>query len=250
MAQKGGEQFSSSKAAELSVQSISSSAFSSSVLMKDRRNRNLQGGSLHHILPPLLFSTIISLGAASSLPGMEYDYGLYPKMVCTPIPANTNPDCFSGHGMNDHEHHRPSGDGPRGHGWWVLTILHLRETLVQQKETILDQQETIRELIAKLTLCEGSGRSVGGHDDHHAHHPHLHHPNPDPSHHTDPHYPLVGRRDLHHRATGTLAGRDNHNGPSSPEQVGRMLQALKERLENLQVSKGAVETEGRGGLDQ
>ncbi|KAJ8334386.1 hypothetical protein SKAU_G00400250 [Synaphobranchus kaupii] len=185
--------------------------------------------------------------AASSLPGMEYDYGQHPRMVCTPIPASADPDCFSGHESDDRGHHRPSGGGsPAGHGWRGLTdeakttVLHLRESLVQQKETILDQRETIRELTARLTLCEGFGRSAGGHGDrrgqHHAHHPPpLHHPHPDPGRHADPHYPLVGLRSgLHHRGKGTLGGGDNHSGPASPEQVGRMLQALKERLENLQ----------------
>ncbi|KAJ8389445.1 hypothetical protein AAFF_G00119830 [Aldrovandia affinis] len=165
-------------------------------------------------------------------------------MVCTPIPADADPECSSIHGANDHGHHGLGGGGsPSGHGSWGLTdeakatILHLRETLVQQKETILDQRETIRELTAKLTLCEGYGRSVGGHNDHHSqhhpHHPPQHHPYPDASHHSDPHYPLVGQHsDLHHR--GALGGGGTHSGPSSPEQVGRMLKALKERLENLQ----------------
>ncbi|KAJ8392811.1 hypothetical protein AAFF_G00070150 [Aldrovandia affinis] len=123
------------------------------------------------------------------------------------------------------------------------TILHLRESLVQQKETILDQRETIRELTAKLTLCEGFGRGMGGHDDHHygphlTHHPAPHHPYPDSSHPqahhsnhiSDPHYPLTGHRSDPHHRKAALGGGDN----SSPEQLGRMLQALKERLENLQ----------------
>uniref|UniRef100_A0A3B4ADD8 Pentraxin (PTX) domain-containing protein n=1 Tax=Periophthalmus magnuspinnatus TaxID=409849 RepID=A0A3B4ADD8_9GOBI len=76
------------------------------------------------------------------------------------------------------------------------TILHLRESLVQQKEIILDQRETIRELTAKLALCEGFGHATNN-DHHHALNSH--------------HAPAVG----HHA----------------------MLQALKERLENLQVSE-------------
>uniref|UniRef100_G3PC99 Si:dkey-283b15.2 n=1 Tax=Gasterosteus aculeatus TaxID=69293 RepID=G3PC99_GASAC len=120
------------------------------------------------------------------------------RFVCTPIPVDADPACF------------PTG------GWWgaseeaKATILHLRESLVQQKETILDQRETIRELTAKLTLCEGHS----------------------------PHYGSVGRQ----RADGghgvNHKGKDKHVTPgditSSPEQMERMLQALKERLDNLQ----------------
>uniref|UniRef100_A0A8C9S7W0 Si:dkey-14o18.2 n=1 Tax=Scleropages formosus TaxID=113540 RepID=A0A8C9S7W0_SCLFO len=153
--------------------------------------------------PKLLFtlfsSTLIFLGASNALPGTEYDYGAHPKFVCTPIPADADPSCF------------PVGGNPGGAGPGVnaneeakTTILHLRESLVRQKETILDQRETIRELTAKLTLCEGFGRGMGGHDDHHDNH-----------------------------------GGDKHGAEmaSSPEQMGRMLQALKERLENLQQSR-------------
>uniref|UniRef100_H3C5F5 Si:dkey-283b15.2 n=1 Tax=Tetraodon nigroviridis TaxID=99883 RepID=H3C5F5_TETNG len=78
------------------------------------------------------------------------------------------------------------------------TILHLRESLVQQKEMILDQRETIRELMAKLTVCEGLGRGPASH---------------------------VGPGGKH-GAQGDVT--------SSPEQMERMLQALKERLDNMQ----------------
>uniref|UniRef100_A0A8C9SF51 Si:dkey-14o18.2 n=1 Tax=Scleropages formosus TaxID=113540 RepID=A0A8C9SF51_SCLFO len=78
------------------------------------------------------------------------------------------------------------------------TILHLRESLVRQKETILDQRETIRELTANQS----------------------HHPYSESGHHSQGH---------HNKHGAEMA--------SSPEQMGRMLQALKERLENLQQSR-------------
>uniref|UniRef100_A0A3B4F3A0 GATA zinc finger domain-containing protein 14-like n=1 Tax=Pundamilia nyererei TaxID=303518 RepID=A0A3B4F3A0_9CICH len=92
------------------------------------------------------------------LPGIEYDYGISPKFVCTPIPPEADPSCM----MSDEA---------------KATILHLRESLVRQKETILDQRETIRELNAKLTLCEGFGghHSTGHHDSHHDNHHDNHH---------------------------------------------------------------------------
>ncbi|KAI4818111.1 hypothetical protein KUCAC02_011474 [Chaenocephalus aceratus] len=138
------------------------------------------------------------------------------------------------------------------------TILHLRESLVRQKETILDQRETIRELTAKLTLCETFGGHHGTdhhenrhdnhhdthdnhHDDHHDDHhgPHSTHHTPSSSHHgtyhpSDHHYPH-GRSDPHrsdpHSRKGMSYGK---HSSFSPEQTGKTLQTLKERLESLQ----------------
>ncbi|KAL4616684.1 neuronal pentraxin-1-like [Arapaima gigas] len=218
----------------------------------------------------LLSSTLITSGVSSALPGTDYDYGAQPKFVCTPIPADADPSCFpvgaspggAGPGVDANGHHGPSGGGANGNGWWGMTeeakttILHLRESLVRQKETILDQRETIRELTAKLTLCEGFGRGIGAHDNHHDNHgphmplhSHLHHPYSESGHHSqghhsnhasDPHYPMGAHRpDTHHRGKAALGGGDKHGTEmaSSPEQMGRMLQALKERLENLQQSR-------------
>uniref|UniRef100_A0A4W5QVB0 Si:dkey-283b15.2 n=1 Tax=Hucho hucho TaxID=62062 RepID=A0A4W5QVB0_9TELE len=144
-------------------------------------------------LQTLILSTILLfISPTSAMPGP--DYGGHPRFICIPVPADTDPACF------------PSGGpvmGPRppsSNGWWGMTeeakttILHLRESLVQQKETILDMRETIRELTAKLTLCEGSG-----------------------------HLPY----DKHATPEDMISSK-------SPEELGRMLQALKERMDNLQ----------------
>ncbi|TNN81026.1 Neuronal pentraxin-1 [Liparis tanakae] len=184
--------------------------------------------------------------------GSDYDYGAHPRFVCTPIPADADPACFptGGPGLGAAS---PSGPGHQSAppaGWWgasdeaKATILHLRESLVQQKETILDQRETIRELTAKLAVCEGLGRGAAPHDEFHgaASHPHHagaaghysnqqgHHGNLIPD---SPHSTSVGGQP----ADG---GKDKHVTPgdiaSSPQQRERMLQALKERLDNLQVS--------------
>uniref|UniRef100_G3NBA7 Si:dkey-14o18.2 n=1 Tax=Gasterosteus aculeatus TaxID=69293 RepID=G3NBA7_GASAC len=122
------------------------------------------------------------------------------KFVCTPIPPEADPSCYSPPSVP----HGPSSNGQTsGHNGSSrrgvmsdeakATILHLRESLVRQKETILDQRETIRELTAKLTLCEG----FGGHQK----------------------APSYGK-----------------HSSFSPEQTGKTLQTLKERLENLQDS--------------
>uniref|UniRef100_A0A3B4TYM2 Neuronal pentraxin-1-like n=1 Tax=Seriola dumerili TaxID=41447 RepID=A0A3B4TYM2_SERDU len=154
--------------------------------------RNSQ--SLHRLLVPIVLSLLsLVVCPASASSGSDYDYGAHPRFVCTPIPVDADPSCF------------PTA-GPGG-GEAKATILHLRESLVQQKETILDQRETIRELTHHGTSYShhagvaGGQRSDGGH-------------------------------------SNNNHGKDKHVTPgditSSPEQTERMLHALKERLENLQ----------------
>ncbi|XP_051526516.1 neuronal pentraxin-1-like [Myxocyprinus asiaticus] len=217
------------------------------------------GGILQGLYPPplslfpLLLLMLLPLDAVSSVPGLEYDWGTQPKLVCIPIPADADPSCFTpggaAHGPNSNGHgnghHGPVSGLPNGHSSSSgsqhgisdeakATILHLRESLVRQKETILDQRETIRELTAKLTLCEGFGRGAGGHhDDHHgpSHHNSHHSSHHYDNHHADPHFPLNGHRNDHHRGKSPYMGK---HGSFSPEQTGKTLQALKERLENLQ----------------
>lgn len=224
----------------------------------------------HHLLVPVVFSLLsLLLHPVSATSGSEYDYGAHPRFVCTPIPVDADPACFPAAGGPGAGAAGPSGPGHQSAppaGWWgaseeaKATILHLRESLVQQKETILDQRETIRELTAKLTLCEGLGRGAAPHDEHHGTSSHSYHAGV-ASHHADnnrhysnqqghhgngnlipdsPHYPLAGG----HRSDGGHSsnhqGKDKHVTPgdftSSPEQMERMLHALKERLDNLQVS--------------
>lgn len=231
--------------------------------------RNFQSPQLFLIL---LSSSLLSLlpCPASASSGPDFDYGAHPRFVCTPIPVDANPSCFPSGGPSA----GPAGPGGPGYqsappaGWWgaseeaKATILHLRESLVQQKETILDQRETIRELTAKLSLCEGFGRGASPHDDHHAANSHSHHAGT-ASHHAyadnghysnqqghhgnsnlipdSPYYPSVpsvGGQRLDAGHSSNNQGKDKHVAPgditSSPEQMERMLQALKERLENLQ----------------
>ncbi|KAM3596599.1 uncharacterized protein V6R79_017578 [Siganus canaliculatus] len=233
-----------------------------SLMPLSARHQQWVGASLGFILPffplrSLIFYYCLSCAAAagSSLPGIEYDYGISPKFVCTPIPPDANPNCFSPpnvpHGPSSPGH---SSSNPRGmmSDEAKATILHLRESLVRQKETILDQRETIRELTAKLTLCEGFGghHSGGHHDDHHDNHHDTHHDNhhddhlghhgghhppsthgPSGYHSNDHHYPHGSHRSDPHHRKGSSYGK---HSSFSPEQTGKTLQTLKERLENLQ----------------
>lgn len=188
--------------------------------------------------------------ATGALPGIDFSYGISPKFVCTPIPPEADPSCYSPPTVP----HGPSSSTHSDGNWRGMmsdeakaTILHLRESLVRQKETILDQRETIRELTAKLTVCEGFGghHSPGHHNSHHddhrdnheghhsSHHTTFSHHGPSSYHSKDHYTPHNGHRsDPHHRKNPSLS----KQGSFSLEQTSKMLQTLKERLESLQVS--------------
>lgn len=226
-------------------------------MMDSRLQLRLWAAVMFSLLSPLLL-----LGPAAATSGSDY-FGAQPRFVCTPIPADADPACFPSAGGPSAGSASAGGPFGAGHqsappaGWWgaseeaKATILHLRESLVQQKETILDQRETIRELTAKLTLCEGIGRGgsataaaaplpshphyyagVGGH-----HADHSRHYGSQPGHH--------GNGNLipdspQHPSDGSHQAKEKHvtagDVTSSPEQMERMLHVLKERLDNLQVS--------------
>ncbi|KAF3692004.1 Neuronal pentraxin-1 [Channa argus] len=224
--------------------------------------------SLHPFLSHIMVSLLsLLLFPASASSGPDHDYGAHRRFVCTPVPVDVDPSCFptTGPGVGAAG---PSGPGHQSSppaGWWgaseeaKATILHLRESLVQQKETILDQRETIRELTAKLTLCEGFGQGVTHHNEHHGTASHSyragasshstysdnghysnqqgHHGNLIPD---SPHHPSVGGKRSDGGYSNNNQGKDKHvttgDITSSQEQMERMLQALKDRLDNLQVS--------------
>ncbi|XP_057690044.1 neuronal pentraxin-1 [Corythoichthys intestinalis] len=172
----------------------------------------------------VLFLSLLFLPATSTSDDFPQ-----PRFVCTPIPLDADPACFptAVPGVGGTGHHQ-SAPPP---GWWgasdeaKTTILHLRESLVRQKETILDQRETIRELTAKLALCEGFAGSP--HNDHPG--AHIEHDDrhgniiPD-----SPHSDAVKQQEKDVKHASSV------HATSSPEQMERMLQALKDRLENLQ----------------
>nr|XP_057941703.1 neuronal pentraxin-2 isoform X2 [Doryrhamphus excisus] len=185
--------------------------------------------------PPSLSSLLLLLSLllrpSSCAPGSDlHDFSAaHPRFVCTPIPINADPSCFPAGDVGGGAHQSP----PPSAGWWgaseeaKATILHLRESLVRQKETILDQRETIRELTAKLALCEGfGGASLEEHSSDHAYHDYGHLVPDSPS----PHAPSDGARHQEKEAKQEASA----DGTSSPEQMERMLQALKDRLANLQ----------------
>lgn len=214
------------------------------------------------------------LSCAAAVGTIEYDYGISPKFVCTPVPPEADPSCYSPpsvpHGPSSSSH---GNDHSTGNHRGIMsdeakaTILHLRESLVRQKETILDQRETIRELTAKLTLCEGFGghHSIGHHESHHGYNDNHHdtHHSSHQDNHNSHHGEHQGHHGSHHGPSSLHHGPSAHHGSDhhsshgshrsdlhhqkgssysihssfSPEQTGKTLQTLKERLENLQVSE-------------
>uniref|UniRef100_A0A3B3VLF0 Si:dkey-14o18.2 n=1 Tax=Poecilia latipinna TaxID=48699 RepID=A0A3B3VLF0_9TELE len=172
-------------------------------------------------LHSLIFYYFLSCAAAVGT--IEYDYGISPKFVCTPVPPEADPSCYSPPSVP----HGPSNEAK-------ATILHLRESLVRQKETILDQRETIRELTAKLTLCEGFGghHSIGHHESHHGYqdnhdtHHGSHHDN-----HNSHHDEHLGHHGSHHGPSSLHHGNSSSSYSSSlRELLQRKINALEEQL--------------------
>lgn len=120
------------------------------------------------------------------------------RFVCTSLPLDVaNPGCPL-----------PSvpmaGGGLPPEEELKATLLQLRETILQQKETIGNQRETIRELSGKLGRCESSDGKGG-----------------------------PWRKEL---AKGKDTMGDLPRDPGKiVDQLTRTMQALKDRLENLEV---------------
>ncbi|KTG02307.1 hypothetical protein cypCar_00009523 [Cyprinus carpio] len=92
------------------------------------------------------------------------------------------------------------------------TIIQLRETILQQKETIVSQQGTIKELNSKLARCEADAKSRGS----------------------------ARRKDYSKNTMGDLP----RDPTETVEQLGKTMQSLKDRLENLEQQLRANTTGG------
>ncbi|XP_061675947.1 neuronal pentraxin-1 isoform X2 [Syngnathoides biaculeatus] len=191
--------------------------------------------TMRKICDPFLVLLSLLLLPASSTSDSNDFHTAQPRFVCTPIPADADPACVptAGPGSTGAAHYQSEPPA----GWWgasdeaKTTILHLRENLVRQKETILDQRETIRELTAKLALCEAFARSphdhVGAASDHAYHDNQSGNLIPDS-------LDSDGAPGAKHREKDVVKHVSSGDVTSSPGQMERMLQALKERLSNLQ----------------
>lgn len=129
------------------------------------------------------------------------------RFLCTAVPAGTDLSCPVDTD-NRVQSASPQEDEFRS------TIVQLRETVLQQKETIASHQGTIKELNSKLSRCEAAAQDArdskwrGG----------------------------ARRKDFGKNTMGDL--------PRDPvetiEQLGKTMQGLKDRLENLEVRKNAL----------
>lgn len=117
------------------------------------------------------------------------------RFVCTAIPVGKSPNCPISP-MTSQSTGAEEED-------FKNTVLELRETILQQKETIVNQLGTIKELTSKLSRCESTSE---------------------------------------YRGQGTWR-KDNKNTmgdlPRDPsdtiDHLGKTMQGLKHRLENLEV---------------
>uniref|UniRef100_A0A672FJ63 Neuronal pentraxin 2a n=1 Tax=Salarias fasciatus TaxID=181472 RepID=A0A672FJ63_SALFA len=131
------------------------------------------------------------------------------RFVCNAIPPGAEPGCGYGSTGNRVQSSTPVEDELRN------TIIQLRETILQQKETIVSQQGTIKELNSKLARCEaaadestqGKSRGQGSR-----------------------------RKEYGKNTMGDL--------PRDPgetiDQLGKTMQSLKGRLENLEGSSNTA----------
>ncbi|TRY90263.1 hypothetical protein DNTS_005120, partial [Danionella cerebrum] len=117
------------------------------------------------------------------------------RFVCTAVPAGIDLSCPM-EASNRVQSTSPQEDELRN------TIIQLRETILQQKETIVSQQGTIKELNSKLARCEADAKARGS----------------------------ARRKDYSKNTMGDLP----RDPSDTVEQLGKTMQSLKDRLENLE----------------
>ncbi|XP_057201863.1 neuronal pentraxin-2a isoform X2 [Triplophysa rosa] len=117
------------------------------------------------------------------------------RFVCTPVPAGTDISCPV-EASNRVQSTSPQEEELRS------TIIQLRETILQQKKTIVSQQGTIKELNSKIARCEADARSRGS----------------------------ARRKEFGKNTMGDLP----RDPAETVEQLGKTMQSLKDRLENLE----------------
>ncbi|KAK6476063.1 neuronal pentraxin-2-like [Huso huso] len=127
------------------------------------------------------------------------------RFVCTSIPIDADPSCHLP--PIPMQSTSPQEDGLRN------TVMQLRETILQQKETIVNQRETIKELTGKLTRCESASETTI----------------------LDAKYNQGSWRKDFSKTSGKDTMGDLPRNPSETiDNLGRTMQSLKDRLENLE----------------
>ncbi|XP_015458763.2 neuronal pentraxin-2a isoform X2 [Astyanax mexicanus] len=130
------------------------------------------------------------------------------RFVCTAVPPGADISCPVESTSNRVQSASPHEDEFRS------TIIQLRETVLQQKETIVSQQGTIKELNAKLSRCEAAAAQDA----------------------RDSKARAGARRKEYGKNTMGDLPRDP---TETIEQLGKTMQTLKDRLENLEQQQRA-----------
>lgn len=129
------------------------------------------------------------------------------RFVCNAIPPGAEPGCgYGGPFGNRVQSSSPIEDELRN------TIIQLRETILQQKETIVSQQGTIKELNTKLARCEAAA---------------------DESTQSKSRGQGSRRKEFGKNTMGDLP----RDPTETINQLGKTMQTLKGRLENLEVRR-------------
>ncbi|XP_066498544.1 neuronal pentraxin-2a [Hoplias malabaricus] len=148
----------------------------------------------------LLF--VCALGSISGLARAQAQGG---RFVCTAVPAGARLSCPV---QSASPSPNPS-TSPQEHEF-RSAIVQLRETVLQHKETIASQQGTIKELNAKLSRCEAAAAAQDTRDS-------------------------KARAGARRKDYGKNTMGDLPRDPSETiEQLGKTMQSLKDRLENLE----------------
>lgn len=166
-------------------------------------HRSTRAAAMIAFFAALLFARALAAGNLARADGQPQGE----RFVCTAVPAGADLSCPVDTD-NRVQSASPQEDEFRS------TIVQLRETVLQQRETIASQQGTIKELNSKLSRCEAAAHDArdskwrGG----------------------------ARRKDYGKNTMGDL--------PRDPvetiEQLGKTMQGLKDRLENLEVRKDAI----------
>uniref|UniRef100_A0A8C3ARH6 Neuronal pentraxin 2a n=1 Tax=Cyclopterus lumpus TaxID=8103 RepID=A0A8C3ARH6_CYCLU len=125
------------------------------------------------------------------------------RFVCNAIPPGAEPGCGYGPTGNRVQSSSTLEDELRN------TIIQLRETILQQKETIVSHQGTIKELNSKLVRCEAAAESPPGKS--------------------------RGQGSRRKEYVKNTMGDLPRDPGDTIDQLGKTMQTLKGRLENLEV---------------
>uniref|UniRef100_A0A665W163 Neuronal pentraxin 2a n=1 Tax=Echeneis naucrates TaxID=173247 RepID=A0A665W163_ECHNA len=126
------------------------------------------------------------------------------RFVCNAIPPGAEPGCGYVSTGSRFQSGSPVEDELRN------TIIELRETILQQKETIVSQQGTIKELNSKLARCEAAGDA-------------------------SPQGKSRGQGSRRKEYGKNTMGDLPRDPSETIDQLGKTMQSLKGRLENLEV---------------